>query len=247
MLYLIRITLIFCLLVCSTLLRAESDKVELYTVNYPPYTIIDEAGNISGIDVEVTKAAFAAVGIDAIIKTEPWKRIYKNVTHGRVAGVLSCSRRPDREAIILFSDPTSEATQVAIAATETDLSELQVFADLKKFSVTSVEGWGIEKELTRAGIEHTTTPDPEGSLRAVVFRDLDIYYSGRLTTLYLARQMGLADKIKVKTFTDKQSTDFHLCLSKQFPGSESLRETFNRGLKMIRENGQFQSIYDRYL
>lgn len=227
-------------------LSVADNRVELFAIDYPPYMMVDDDG-IRGIDVDVTIAAFAAVGIEATISTAPWKRILKNLEYGRIAGTLSCSMRPDRERFIAFSDPISEASQVMVFNRNTQLPAQLHFEDLKQYQVVAVEGWGIEKELTQSGIAHHTVPDISSGINAVVFRDVDIFYNGNLTTLYRARQMGLADKVSTQRFIGKPSTPFHLCMSKAFPGTPELLEKFNQGLQQLRDSGEYQKIYTRYL
>ncbi|WP_415891664.1 transporter substrate-binding domain-containing protein [Neptuniibacter sp. PT8_73] len=221
--------------------------IQLYSVDYPPYTIIDDKGVISGIDVEVTQAAFAAVGINADIQTAPWKRILKSIRHGRMAGTVTCSKRAGRDQFILFSDVLSEANQSAVMRLERSDDDIVSFDDLGKVEVSVVDGWGIQKELQQAGIAHSIVPDVDSGIRSLVYRNVDVFYNAGLVTNYRARQLGLQDKIKIKRLKGKQSTQYHLCLSKAYPNAEVLLEKFNEGLRLIKSNGQYQVIYDRYL
>ena len=159
----------------------------------------------------MTVAAFKAVGIPVKISTAPWKRVLKNLQHGRIAGSLSCSKRPDRDSFITYSDPVSEANQAMIINRDTTLPDKMTFTDMKPFRVVAVEGWGIQKELARAGIPHETVPDIESGINAVVFRGVDIFYNGELTSLFQAQQSGLHSKIRAQRFVGKPSTPFHLC------------------------------------
>lgn len=235
------------LFICTSVSFADHQPLELYAVDYPPYMIVKSDTDISGIDVEVTRAAFAEMGIEVDILTAPWKRVLKNLEHGRIAGSLTCSRRPERESFIAFSDKVSEANQVAVMAKNADTSGLNVYADMHKFKVMAVEGWGIQKELEREGIEHVITQEMDNGIRSVVYRDIDIFYSGELTTLYRARQLGLQDQIKIQRFSDRQSSSFHLCLSKQHPDVEHLLKQFNTGLARIKASGVYDAIYQKYL
>lgn len=226
---------------------AGQKPVELFAIDYPPYTIVNSQSQVSGIDVDIVTAAFASVGVEVAFNTAPWARIKKNLEHGRVAGYTSCARRPEREAYILFSDKVSEAHQVAVMAVDTDGQKLTNLADLKHYKVTAIDGWAIQKELESKGIEHVKAPDMDSAIRSVIFRDIDVLYIGELTTLYRAQQLGLQDKIKTKRFADKTSASFYLCLSKQYPGNPELLAQFNAGLKRIKESGEFDAIYDKYL
>ncbi len=242
-----QITLLAFLTCLSFLSIAEESQVELFTVDYPPHTIIDPQKVISGIDVEVTLAAFAAVGVDVKISIAPWKRIEKNLKHGRIAGSLSCSKRASRVDFIIYSDQLSETHQIAVMAANAKTDKLKNFTDLNNFQVTVVEGWGIEQELTSSQIEHSTTPDIDSGMRSVVYRDVDVFYNGELASFYYARQMNLQDKIIIHRFADKASTPLYLCLSASYPGNVHLLEQFNTGLRSIKASGEFDAIYKKYL
>lgn len=226
---------------------AADETVELFAVDYPPYTIVNDQAEISGIDVDVVIAAFNSVGVDVKFSTAPWERIRKNLEHGYIAGYTSCAKRPARMAYILFSDRVSEANQVALMATNTDTRKLNNLTDLKHYKVTAIEGWAIQKELETKAIKHVTTPDMDSGIRAVLFRDIDIFYIGELTALYRAQQLGLKKKLKTKRFADKQKSEFYLCLSKEYPGNPELLKQFNTGLQRIKASGEFDAIYDKYL
>jgi polar amino acid transport system substrate-binding protein len=209
--------------------------------------MIVEGDNFSGIDVEVTQAAFAKMGIKIKILSAPWKRVLKNLEHGRIAGALSCSKRSDRLSFIDYSDEISQANQVAVMSKTADDSPLENFDDLNKFKVIAVAGWGIQKELTRKGIVHETTQEIDNGIKSVVYRGIDVFYNGELTTLYRARQLNLLDKIKTKRFADKSSTSFHLCLSKNYTANNDLLEKFNIGLAKIKASGEVAAIQKKYL
>ncbi|MFY0677145.1 MAG: transporter substrate-binding domain-containing protein [Neptuniibacter sp.] len=226
---------------------AVEKPLEFYVVHYPPYEIIDISGEIYGIDVDVAKAAFAAVGIPIEVKTAPWKRILKNIEYGRISGTITCSKRPGRELYMDYSDPISQAQQAVFSAVSTPVPSLKQFSDIADYTVTVVDGWGIQKELDIAGIDHLPTVDVASGINAIVYRDVELFYSGYLTTQYQAKQMGLEDQIKVSFLEGRGKTDFHVCFSKSYSDSRDLKQLFNKGLAIIKENGVFDAIYQRYV
>ena len=238
------------LLILLTLLNgfatADDNTIELFIVDFPPYTIIDPQNTITGIDVEVTQAAFAAVGIKAIVSSAPWKRIIKNMQHGNIAGTITCSKQPERDSFILFSQPLSEDNHVAFTRKSFAAETLSTLSDLNNYQVTTVGAWGVEQELSDSGIDHTTTPDTDSGIRSIVFRNIDVFYNSELPTLYRARQLDLRNEIQSHRFNDKDSTPFHLCLSKHFPGNQKRIKQFNTGLEKIKNSGEFDAIYKRY-
>ena len=235
-----------CLTILSFFAMAEDNQVKLYVVDFPPYTIIDRQNKISGIDVEVVKAAFSAVGIEADFASAPWKRILKNMQHHKIAGTLSCSKSQDREPFMLFSNPVSEHNRIALTANDFDTHKLINFDDLHNFQVISVAGWGADQQLNEHHISHSTVPDVESGIRSVVYRNIDVFYSGELTTLYHAQQLGLQSKIKSIRLSDIKTTPLYLCLSKYYPGNEDLLDQFNIGLNKIKKSGEYDAIHHQY-
>lgn len=242
----IRMLVVFSFLYSGLSVAQTVKTIELYALHYPPYMIIDQQGGISGIDVEVTKSAFAAVGVPVKMLTAPWKRILKSLEFGYIAGALTCSYRAERERFVWYSDKVSEANQVAVFKTQTDVSGLINVEDLRHYKVMAVEGWANQQELEKSNIAHATTLEMDNGIKSVVFRDVDIFYNGELATLFRAQQLNLQDKIKTKRFADKKSSTFHLCLSKGYSESKNLVSKFNQGLKLIKASGEYDSIYSKY-
>jgi len=241
-----RLVLAVLLTTLSGLAAADGNQVELYTVNFPPYTIIDPQNNIRGIDVEVVTAALAAVGIEARIAEAPWKRILKNIEHGRIAGTLSCAKNSIRETYMLFSEPISENVWGAVTARDFDTSNLVNFPDIQGYEVVAVADWAQSRQLSQHNLRHSVIPDIDSGIRSVLYRNIDLFYNGKLPTLYHARNLGLRDKIAFHQFEDIESTPLHLCLSKLYPDSQTLLEQFNTGLNKIKQSGEFDAIYKKY-
>jgi len=243
----IRMLVIFSSLYAGFSVAQPAKTIELYALNYPPYMIVDKQGGISGIDVEVTQSAFAAVGVPVKMETAPWKRILKSLEFGYIAGAITCSYRTERERFVWYSDKVSEANQVAVFKKGADVSGLINFDDLRNYKVMAAEGWAIQKELEKSSIVHETTLEMDNGIKSVAFRDVDVFYNGELATLFRAKQLSLLDKIDTKRFLDKKSSTFHLCLSKGYSDSKNLISKFNEGLKLIKNSGEYDSIYSKYL
>jgi len=242
----VRVLLLWLISFLSAPALLAASSVELYLVDYPPYTIVD-GNQLSGIDVEVSVAAFAASGVDVKLKTAPWKRIMKSMEHGRIAGVITCSKRPERQKHFLFSDALSEVNQVAVMRKERPDKDILSFSDLDKVKVSVVDSWSVQKELQQANIPHIMVPDVDSGIRSLLYRDIDVFYNAHLVAKYRAQQMGLLDKIKIKRLEGKMGMPYFLCLSKDYPKTDELLRKFNQGLQEIKANGQYEAIYERYL
>ena len=231
----------------ATVSWADDSTLQFYVVDFPPYIIAPDEGDIHGIGIETTQAAFAKVGIETTFSLLPWKRIMKSMEHGSALGTVSCSRRPERSHYMLFSDELTISTRVAVSRKEIDTSGIQDLQDLRNYSVVSVEDWGMEQQLTAEAIPHEVTPTLESGIVAIRYRNIDILYASAYPSLHYAKNLGVRKDIKITPIASEPSVPLYLCLSKQYPESRTILEKFNTGLRMIKQDGTYQAIRAKYL
>ena len=229
------------------LLYAEED-LTFYVVDYPPYLMAEnEASEVTGVDIDVTRAAFASQNVSVNFKLMPWKRIVKSMEQGLIAGTISCSNRPDREGFMLFSDSISAVRRVVVSARELNTSNIHTLQDLSNFSVVSVEGWGMQKQLETLKIEHQTAPDLASAIKAVRYRNVDLLYMAEYPALFYIKQLGIEQDLKVTPVTNEAVLPLHVCISKYYPNADTILTTVNEGLLHIKESGQYEQIRSNYL
>jgi len=235
-------------LVISLSAAAEVEPLTFSVVDYPPYLIVSDDGtSATGMDVEITQAAFSAVGIKADVNVLPWKRIVKLMELGSIPGTLSCSKRADRLPYMLFSDELSYVNRVAISRNDFDAGSINTIDDLSRFSVVTVDGWGMQKQLVKHNIVHQTTPDLEGAIKAIRYRDIDILYVAEFPALHYAKKFGVHQDLKVKYIGTEPKLPLHLCVSKKYPNSQEIVDKFNNGLHKIKSDGTYLEIQSKYL
>ena len=217
-----------------------------YVVDYPPYIIVKEGKVVTGVDVDVVKAAYSAVGQDVEFRVLPWKRILKLMEAGEIAGTVSCSVREPRKRYMWFSEPISQSRVAAASIKDRGIHGIRVLEDLKNYSVVAVGGWGIQSQLITQGIEHATTKDFRTGLISIIYRGMDVFYTHEIPTLNQALKMHVEDKITMTYIDDVPPIVLHLCVSQRYPASQSIVDKFNRGLALIKKSGTFGEIQSHY-
>lgn len=240
--------LISCLGFFSVSFLQAQESITFYVVDYPPYILAeDEDKEVKGVDVDITRAAFASQNVPVQFKVLPWKRIVKSMELGLIAGTMSCSIRPEREDFMLFSDQISSVTRAVVSAQNLDTSEITDLPDLANFSVVTVEGWGMQKQLTKLNIDHQTAPDLASAIKAVRYRNVDLLYMAEYPALYYIKQLGVEQDLKVAPIPDEAELPLHVCISKHFPDANVILKTMNQGLLQIKESGLYDQIRTQYL
>ncbi len=226
---------------------AIADTIELSTSDWPPYTIPDPEDGRHGFDYEVVSAAFTAVGDEAVIRFYPWSRALKLVENKQVDGVITCAYKPDREPFIIFSDPISGDHRTAVTSSSYSGPAPQTITDLKDFKrVIGVRKFISTDRLVERDIKHRTVPSVGIALKQVANGRADAAYFSNVNARYMGNNLGLSDKLKFHLLDPQEYEEFHICFSRNKPGTEDKVKRFNKGLKIIRADGTYEEIHNRY-
>lgn len=232
------------ILYCGSAIANEG--LVFYVVDYPPYMIVNEKNEVSGMDVDVVSAAFREVDQSVAFGVLPWKRVMKLMQVGEIAGGLSCSKRKGRESFMQFSDYISETRQAAITREGMDTSKIKNLDDLQNYSVTTISGWGTENKLRAHQIEYVESKDIRSGVVNILHRGVDVLYGPEIPSMHSAKMMGENNRIKATYLNDIPANKLHLCVSKGYPNSEEIVASFNRGLAIIKQNGKYKEIQATY-
>ncbi|MEH6633006.1 MAG: transporter substrate-binding domain-containing protein [Halopseudomonas aestusnigri] len=237
---------IFLLLLCmTTMVRAQETVLTIHAVNYPPYEIENpDVDSLLGFDVEVVVAAFDRVGRRARIEFRPWKRIVAMAKAGTTTAMLSCGKSAGREEYIYYSEPISTATRTYAASLDYSYDTPHSIEDAQGQKILVVSGYVSEKELKAAGVDHEPIINDDSALRVLLNRDFDLFFTTKEFIQYVAGGLGLSKKLQY--FDTGKQIPYHLCFSKGWPGSSTLRDIFNKGLAEIRADGTYDAIHARY-
>jgi len=99
----------------------RAQPVTVATYECPPFTYRDDAGDLSGLSIELLDAVASRMGFDYRVVEEPLPAILEGVANGRLDLGVSCiSITPEREAYMDFSHSFYE-THLAIATRSSSL------------------------------------------------------------------------------------------------------------------------------
>ncbi|WP_419904363.1 substrate-binding periplasmic protein [Kiloniella sp.] len=237
---------IFFILICMTsITRAQENVLTIHAVNYPPYEIENpDVDSLLGFDVEVAVEAFKRVGRRARVEFRPWKRIVAMAKAGTTMAILSCGKSAGREEYIYYSEPISTATRTYAASIDYSKDVPSSIEEAQGQKILVVSGYVSEKELAAAGVDFEPIIDDDSALRVLINRDFDLFFTTKEFIQYVAGGLGLSKKLQY--FDTGKQIPYHLCFSKGWPGSNTLRDIFNKGLAEIRADGTYDAIHARY-
>jgi len=254
----------FILLHASTLMLMSQFSVgqtlTLYAEHYPPYAIdvkankfttshstkVDYDTTFVGMDIELIRQAYFAMGVEAEFEFRPWKRVMRDVEQGSILGGISCRRTEPREVFINFSDPVSRSRQAFISRANLNGKVIQSIDGLKSVKVVIVSGYAQQSILESSGIKYTAASSLTQGLNLVQRRDQDVFFTGWEGAAYEAKRLGYLEEL---VFTDANIggvKEFHVCFSKKYADSDKWRLLLNEGLIKIKEQGLMYTIKQKY-
>ncbi|MEH6402972.1 MAG: transporter substrate-binding domain-containing protein [Sneathiella sp.] len=219
----------------------DIDKINIACGVFPPFKMEDTLS--PGVDLEVISAAFGAIGKVANFSFYPYKRAYAFAKSGQVDALCGCSYRPEREEIFEFSDLLGTLSQGIFLNNSYTGPTVATLKNLQGMSVATVRGYALQKELERSGIKNVGVLDNHQLLQLLLNKRVDAIYAYRDVIRYEQQKLDASEKL---TYFEISSQPNYVCVSKAVKNSEAIVKDINKGLRIIRGNGLYQQVQDKY-
>lgn len=212
--------------------------------DFPPHKIETPAADgLRGFDIDIIDEALHRTGWSAEFSFLPWKRALEFAVRGEVDGLCSCSRTPEREAMLLFSNELGAVSVGLFARDPAALAGIAKVGDLKGRKVAVVGGYNLEGELNDAGATVLAASSDKNALDMLLGGNIDLLYGYELTTRHFMRAEKPATAVE---YLEMHRNPYYFCLSRQLPKAEQAMADFNSGLAAMTKDGSIARILGRY-
>lgn len=152
----------------ETLDRVMKNKVMIETTDraYPPFSYIDDKGEVIGFDIDVAKEFAKRIGVDMKTETPSWEIITAGNWKGRW-DICVCSMTPTKERAEVLDFVLQYYSAPAVVVVNTDNNDIKGAADLNGKKVGAQSGTTYEKYINKSlvidipGAETVTYPFSE--------------------------------------------------------------------------------------
>ncbi|WP_459937294.1 transporter substrate-binding domain-containing protein [Desulfonatronum parangueonense] len=212
-------------------------------VDYPPFSIVDEAGRVGGFSVELLRAALTAMGRDVTFRTGPWAEVMGWLEQGEVQVLPLVGRTPERERIFDFTVPYMSLHGAIVVRDEND--DIRRLEDLEGRDVAVMRGDNAEEFLRREerGITIHTTDTFQQALLELSQGRHDAVVIQRLVALRLIQEAGLENLRIVHTPVHGFRQDFCFAVKK---GNSAMLALLNEGLALVIAEGTHRRLHSRW-
>jgi len=211
--------------------------------NYPPFEFLDEKGRPAGFTVELTRAIAREVGMDVRIQLGQWEDMVNALRDGKIDALEGMFYSPERDRVLDFSPRYLVIHCVSVVRKgegppPTKIEELEgrdLVVQAEDAILDALAEHGIKARIT-------TVETQEDVVRAVAEDRNACGLGTRLGALYAIKKNGWTNlEVGDRAFYSGQ-----YCYAVP-QGNEALLAEFTEGLQVLKDSGEYQRIYEKWL
>lgn len=231
--------LIVCLFIISLACPAFARYHFRGDANYPPYDYLDN-GIPSGFNVDIARAVAKNMNLDIVIDLGPWKEVRKELSDGKIDAIIGMYESSRRDRSVDFTVPLIIISHSIFVRNDSDISSAD---DLPGKTVAVIDN-DIMHEYALIHFKDSYIVPVNSHITAVnkVARgEVDCALLGKLQGLF-----GIdKEKLKnIKAVGEPMGLE-RFCFAVR-EGDNELQARLNEGLYLIKQNGEFDKIFDKW-
>jgi signal transduction histidine kinase len=239
---------LFCLLLVVPAGRAEeiAPAPSLVVVggdrSYPPYEFLDADGQPTGFNVELTQAVARVMGFEVQIRLGAWGEMRRALAAGQIDILQGMAYSRERTAEVDFSVPHAVIHQTIWNRRAGP--QLKNIADLAGRQVIVMRGSIMHDFMLRhqPGAKLILVDSLADALRQLAAGRGDCALVAKLPGQYLVNKYHLSNLEPVAK--PLMAQDYGYAVHK---GNRALLARFNDGLAILRQTGEYEKIYRKWL
>jgi polar amino acid transport system substrate-binding protein len=210
-----------------------------------------EDGRPSGMLVDVVTEALQRTGSQFEIRLMPWARCLAEIRNGRVDGIFSVFKLPERNEFLTYTSvPIITQVEALFVRADSDVKFDGDISQLGRLRIGTIRGtsYGIKVDSAlKAGVWSTVveTNSVDSLVGMLALKRIDMAVGYRHVVLEAARRKGYLNQIKeLSPGIDEISG--YLAFTKQRDYSDVITN-FDRALTSMKNDHSFETIYEKYL
>ena len=211
--------------------------------NYPPYEFVDENGNPTGYNVELTRAIAEEIGLSVEIRLGDWAEIRQGLESGEIDAVHGMFYSSERDVEFDFTQPHTVVHNVAVTSSEGIDPPESVF-ELTGLRIAVMEGDITHDFVVEHGLEGQveTWPTQEDALEQVALGSADCAIVARIPASYWIDKHEWSN-LEVAS-EPLLSPEYCYAVPQN---RQALLAQLSEGLQMVKRSGEYREIYERWM
>ncbi|QJB56713.1 transporter substrate-binding domain-containing protein [Pseudodesulfovibrio sp. zrk46] len=236
-------------LLCLTIILiptlSPAQDVAVGLDHFPPWKVV-ENGSFNGIDVEMTKALLAEVGMTPTFIECPWARCLNLMQVGKLQFLSGVLKRPEREKYLLFIEPPYKTKSAKV------FYRLKTSQDIKSIDDLHGKIIGVQRNAkyfnefdNRENLMKEEVNDDKFNFLKLANGRVDTVLSTESQGDYLVSTLGLGHLMTKATYRHDETVPVYFAVSKRSALAGKIDE-LNAAAKRLKDNGTFDAIIRNY-
>lgn len=212
-------------------------------LDYPPYAIVTKDGRADGFSVDLMKAVCEAMGIEVAFRVGPWGEVRQALERGAIDALPLVSYSREREKVFDFTIPHTVAD--AVTFKREGAPDIETVGNLRDKAIIvmradAAHDWLVRNDVSTKLVLTDTLPE---AFRLLVAGKHDYVLAPRLVGLLTIRELGLPGIETTGPLIDAYGRGYGFAVKK---GNAALLLKLNEGLRVVKETGRYDSIYEKW-
>lgn len=218
---------------------AQIPPLRLVATAWPPFT--NEPGK-PRFALDLVEAALGRIGVQANIEIVPAADFTASLLSRRFDGSAAVWKDPERERVLIFSEPYLENRLILVGRRGSDVSATS-FAALKGKKIAIVEGYSYGNTIENAGPTFVRTSSEQESLTRLLDGSVDYALMDELVVRYLTSNYPkeAQERLQYGT-TPLLSRPLHFAIRRDMPNAQSIVDKFNAQLQTMIKDGTYHQL-----
>jgi PAS domain S-box-containing protein len=238
-------------LACSALpgfVRAEPEPTRPVLVgselDFPPYADVDAQGRSTGFAVELFAAVAAAMDIRIAFRPGEWNLVWQGLKTGEIDALPLVARMEERERQAEFTRPHTIGYDSFFV--RKDQPSIDYIEQARALSIIVLRSDAAHQALASRGFTHqlVIVDDLADGFRLLASGQHDTLLAPLLQGNLQVQTLGLAGTVKPGPLLKEYRREFCFAVRK---GDTELRDRLDRGLAIVKANGEYDRLYRKWL
>jgi polar amino acid transport system substrate-binding protein len=227
------------LLLIAGSLSAQAPPLSLVSTAWSPFT--NEPGR-PRFALDLVETALGRFGVDANTTIVSPAVFTPSILEGPYDGSAAAWRDPERERVLMFSEPYLENRLVLVGRRGADVSATRL-ADLDRARVALVEGYSYGEAVSTAGPVFIRSASEEDSLTQLLEGQVEYTLMDELVVAYILSHYPAESAARLQIGATALITrELHFVVRRSRPDAGSIITRFNEQLRSMIVDGTYHQV-----